>query len=962
MRAQLLVQTQRTELVRVLGGGAADGLESVLDLLLAWDVLLGEDYESLRAPGQALHVTARELLDLLWSKGEMACQFLLTAIGQVLPQDQKAGLSLGNCSCPVRGAEQIPSTGTRTLQRERPSLVRKLHGNTGGALRTLREAGCFSAYDCDEVLLPIYTPSQQARRLLDLAGSKGEAAAEVLLSYIQQTGKGPTQPLTDDTHKPDPVPLTYQRKLRSMVSAQSRFLSMYGGMENLSLEDIYTEGVLEVAQGSGEPQRPLGLEDILSPVGVVNKEADTVLISGEAGSGKSTLLQRLHLLWAGEAALQDFVLLFPFSCRRLSAMHQELCLRELLFQHCCWPDADQDLIFHFILDQPHRVLFTFDGLDELRMRFTDEQGQCSPTQPTSVPTMLFSLFQGSLMKGVCKLVTSRPDVVGPSLRKYIRKEVSLRGFSQDGISSFVKKHHSDPSIATCVMDTLRGNTALLGLCHIPVFCWIVSKCHEELLGRGGGSPQTITDVYLMILQHFLQHSHPQQCPLGATWMHDHAHILLHLGRLALGGLVSSSYVFSDLELQQCGVTEEDLFAGFLVLVKSLSSRGGKHYEFLHLTVQCFFAGLFIVLDNNLSRSTIPQLFHPQRKQPSALACVCLGPCLHSGARQDAGAEGDLREAETPNLQMTATFVAGLLSQRHRGLLLLYGLAPTSLDRKCKQVVKCLSKGMQRHFKSIPPPVEGEKKSMHAMPEFVWLIKCIYEMQESSIAKEAMAKVEVEHLKLTYCGIGPVECTALSFVLRHLRSPVGLQLDYNSVGDVGIEQLLPCLDKCHSIYLRHNNVSDEGISKLIERGIECEHFQKIALGNNHITAQGAEQLAEGLRESRSLQYLGLWGNKIGDQGTEALAEALEKSPSLVWLSLVDNGVSSSGARALTAVIKNSSTLEELWLTNNSITREGVLCLMAALEKNTSVKAIWLRGNDLTAEDIEELAHKESRLTL
>lgn len=88
--------------------------------------------------------------------------------------------------------------------------------------------------------------------------------------------------------------------------------------------------------------------------------------------------------------------------------------------------------------------------------------------------------------------------------------------------------------------------------------------------------------------------------------------------------------------------------------------------------------------------------------------------------------------------------------------------------------------------------------MHAMPGFVWLIKCIHEMQDSRIARDTMAKLEVEHLKLTYCNIGPVECTALAYLLQHLRNPVRLQLDYNYVGDVGVEQLLPCLHVCHSV--------------------------------------------------------------------------------------------------------------------------------------------------------------------
>ncbi|XP_066569546.1 nucleotide-binding oligomerization domain-containing protein 2 isoform X2 [Amia ocellicauda] len=851
MCAQRLVLRQRQELVRVLSWGGVEGLESVLDILLAWDALQWEDYESLRTLGRALSLTTRELLDLLYAKGEAACALLLAACNQALPDAQKAGLSLGSYGPPsVVMAPQPPLSSAQVLQRDRPQVVRKLRGHTEGVLETLLEAGCFTLCDCDEVRLPIHTPSQQARRLLDLVRSKGEPAAEVLLLYVQKAGNGAALSLPEDRHPADVVYQAFQHKLRSMVAAQSCFLSTYGGMENISLEDVYTEGVLE---GSGEAQCPLGLEDLLGSVGTVNEEADTVLVAGEAGSGKSTLLQRLHLLWANRVALQDYLLLFPFSCRQLGALGWKLSLRELLFQHCCWPDGDQDLLFRFILDHPNRVLFTFDGLDELNPRFSDDLRHCSPTQPAPPSTLLFNLLQGTLMKGVHKLVTSRPEAVGPVLRKYVRKEVSLRGFSQEGIGHFVRKHHSDPAIAARVLDSLQANTALLGMCHIPVFCWIVSRCYEELLGRGVGSPQTITDVYLMILQHFLQHSCPQQCLLGPDWLQVHVDTVLHLGQLALCGLVSSCYVFSALQLQQYSVTEEDISTGFLVHSRNLTPPGSPHYEFLHVTAQCFFAALFIVLNNNIENSTIPKLFHPRNKPLSALASMCLAPCLHPSSVGDAGAEGDIQAAETINLQMTGAFVAGLLSRRHCDLLARCSLGPI-LDKKRKQVVKSLCKGTQRHFRSIPPPVEGEKKSMHAMPGFVWLVRCIYEMQDCGLAKEAVARLDVEHLKLTYCGVGPVECSALAFVLQHLRAPIGLQLDYNSVGDVGIEQLLPCLEICQSIYLRHNNISDVGICKLIDKGIQCEHFQKIALFNNNLTDECTKHFAKLLRMKKNFLSL------------------------------------------------------------------------------------------------------------
>lgn len=585
----------------------------------------------------------------------------------------------------------------------------------------------------------------------------------------------------------------YQKKLSSSVSAQSCFLSTYGGTSHMSLDDIYTDGQLELAQNCG----PLGLEDIVGTVGTVNEEADTVLVSGEAGGGKSTLLQRLHLLWARGAALQDFLLLFPFSCRRLNSEQRELSVQELLFQHCCWPDREQEEIFQFILDNPHLILFTFDGLDELKQSFSDEHRLCCPTQRAPVHILLFNLIQGSLMKGVRKVVTSRPEAVGPVLKKHLRKEVLLKGFSPSGIDCFVRKHHSDSTVATKVLESLQTNTALLGLCHSPVLCWIVSQCHKELLGCGEGSPQTITDVYLMILQHFFQHQSSLKSTTGLGWLQEHIQTALHLGQLAFEGIGGTCYIFSGTDLETCGVTEKDICMGFLIQSKDMSSTHGKRYEFLHVTMQCFFAALYVVLSNNNDRSTIPKLFETQYMRETGLSSTCFGVCLPSTDKQANTLERETTAAETPNIQITATFVSGLLSQHHRSLWL-HCCPKAVMEKRVRQVGKCLSKGMQKHFKSIPQPVAGEKKSMHAMPGFVWLIKCIYEMQESRIAKDAMSKLQVDHLKLTYCNIGPVECTALAYVLQHLRNPVALQLDDNSVGDVGVEQLLPCMHICNSL--------------------------------------------------------------------------------------------------------------------------------------------------------------------
>ncbi|XP_029353761.1 nucleotide-binding oligomerization domain-containing protein 2 [Echeneis naucrates] len=987
MFAQELVLKQRTEILDALcSSGSAEHLERVLDILLAQGELVWEDYLNVQVAGRALYTNARQLLNLVHPKGVSTCELFLSALKQVLPEVQQSGLTLSGCSLTVGQKEEAQNTPSQTLLARRPNFVNKLQGCIDGALEALVASGHFSSGDCKEVQLPVHTPSQQARRLLDHVRSKGESAATVLLRFIQQTQECES-PLNQETLTPPKEALKYQKKLISSVSAHSFFLSTYGGTSHMSLDDIYTEGELELAQHCPNMQGPLGLEDIVGTTGTVNEDADTVLISGEAGSGKSTLLQRLHLLWAQRAAFHDFLFLFPFSCRKLNAEQRELSVQELLFQHCCWPDRQQEEIFQFIVDHPHLILFTFDGLDELKQSFSDEHRLCCPTQQAPVHILLFNLIQGSLMKGVWKVVTSRPEAVGPLLKKHLRKEVLLKGFSPSAVDCFVRKHHSDPTVAAKVLQSLQANTALLGLCHNPVLCWIVSRCHTELLGCGEGSLLTMTDVYLMILQNFLQHQSAPKSTVGLGWIQEHLKTVLHLGQLAFEGLGATCYIFSSTDLETCGVTEKDICMGFLIQTKDMLSTQSKHYEFLHVTIQCFFAALYIILSSDTQRSTIPKLFEMQGVSETCLCCSFFRACLTHDDPQGCVEAEEARAVEIPNLQITAMFVCGLLSQRHHHLW--HHCCPSAtIQKRVNQVSRCLSKGMQKHFQSIPQPVEGEKKSMHAMPGFIWLIKCIYEMQEGKIAKDAVSKLEVDHLKLTYCNIGPVECTALAFVLQHLRSPVGLELDNNSVGDVGVEQLLPCMHICNSLYLRNNNITDEGISRLITKAIQCDNFRKIALfnnkltdactqhfslllktkqnflalrlGNNNITAEGARQLAEGLKVNRSLQHLGLWGNRIGDAGAVALASALEHSKSLLWFSLVGNGVGNAGACALANIIKNSTSLEELWLTENCITKTGVEYLIQALEYNTHMKSIWLRNNELSLEEVEEIKKRDPRL--
>ncbi|XP_044517352.1 nucleotide-binding oligomerization domain-containing protein 2 [Gracilinanus agilis] len=1012
MCTQEFFQAQRSQLVGRLALRSLENFESVLDYLLSWEVLTWEDYESVSLPGQPLSTLARRLLDIVWNKGGQSCELLFAAVQKAEGADEQTE--------PPRRWSHNESCPAQDLQKHRPVIVRKIYGHVESILNLLLEHGFITKYECDEIRLPIFTSSQRARRLLDFAKVKDNGVAQFLLQHILQLPVLPV-PFPDAT-----ACKKYMAKLKATVSVQSRFLSTYDGTENLCLEDIYTENILEIRKNlslgapSQKGHHTLELSEIFSDKGCLNEDADTVLLVGEAGSGKSTLLQQLHRLWATGQQFQDFLFVFPFSCRQLQSMDKPVSVQSLLFEQCCWPDEGQQEVFQYLLDHPDRVLLTFDGFDEFKFRFTERETHCSPTDPTSPQNLLFNLLRGNLMKNAKKVLTSRPHTICPFLRKYVRKELGLTGFSQEGIELFMRKHHRDSGVADRLVQLVKATSALHGLCQVPVFSWIVSRCHKELLLHGSGFLKTTTDMYLLVLRHFISHASPEDVAwgLGAATLRPRLPTILRLGRLALWGLGMCSYVFSAEQLRASGVDEEDLSLGFLVPSKSFSPESSAPLEFLHITLQCFFAAFYLLLGADVTPSAIRYLFGGHKKPRQSLPWLFPMACVQSPEQEETGVLTLLQKAEPHNVQITAVFLAGLLSQEHWCLVAECQGTSTPLLQKKSCARRCLAQGLRRHFRSIPRAVPGEVKSMHAMPEFVWLIRSLYEMQDEQLAREAVSKLHVGHLKVTYCNIGPAECAALAFVLKNLQQPVALQLDYNSVGDIGVEQLLPCLSVCHALYLRDNNISDQGICRLVDQALQCDQFQKLALfnnkltddcahslasllkykqnflalrlGNNHITAVGAKVLADGLKDNDSLQFLGLWGNTVGDEGAQALACALHHHHSLKWLSLVGNNIGSVGTQALALMLEKNVSLEELCLeenhlqdedmctlvdglkknsslkvlklSNNNITHRGVSALLQVLESNATISSIWLRGNNFTPEEIEQLSLMDSRFLL
>lgn len=166
MRVQDLVLNQRTQVLQVLcSSGSAEPLEHVTDILLAQGELTWEDYQSIHVLGRPLHANTRQLLDLVYLKGESTCGVFLGALKQVLSEEQAAGLSFPPHWSSPEVREDCQNLFCTILLTQRPSLVSTLQHCVDGALEALVTSGHFTSSDCGEIHLPSHTPSQQVQTM-----------------------------------------------------------------------------------------------------------------------------------------------------------------------------------------------------------------------------------------------------------------------------------------------------------------------------------------------------------------------------------------------------------------------------------------------------------------------------------------------------------------------------------------------------------------------------------------------------------------------------------------------------------------------------------------------------------------------------------------------------------------------------------------------------------------------------
>ncbi|XP_052653018.1 nucleotide-binding oligomerization domain-containing protein 1 isoform X3 [Harpia harpyja] len=867
-----------------------------------------------------------------------------------------------------------PPSFIALLKVYRELLVSRIR-NTQCLIDNLIKNDYFSTEDA-EIVIQFPTQADKVRKILDLVQSKGEEVSEYFIHVLQKVTDAyyELQPWLDEIgYKPsedicskpvvntDPVS-RYCQKLRYELGRDSKFVMSYAQREEMLLEEIYSDNIMELVSFTNESLgKVCQLEALFDDaVGLINEDGETIYVFGDAGIGKSILLQKIQSLWARKELEIGAKFFFRFRCRMFSCFKEDeaICLKDLLFKYNCYPDQDPAEVFHHILQFPHTVLFTFDGFDEIYSNFdlSSVPEMCSPNEPIHPLVLLVSLLRGKLLKGSKKILTAR---TGTEIqRNIIRKKVLLRGFSSNNLKEYTATFFKDEGQRTLVLNQLEANPNLCSLCSVPLFCWIIFKCYEHFHSMFDSHELpdcsvTLTDVFLLMIEVHLNRSLKTSLLKNNTrsqaeMFKSRKETLLALGKMAYKGMENSFFIFEQEEVSSVNISEADLQLGFLRTVKGYSGCDNQcTYEFLHLTLQSFFTALFLVMEEKVGAKELLQFFNECSSTETAQPTCLRIPWLK---KQLAGKD-PFRNKE--HFHFTNLFLCGLLS-RSKQKLFRHLVLPAVIKRKRKTLITYLGESMKSHLKGVTRSRLPNYNQVQVQPNFVWMLRCLYETQSEKVGKLAAKRMHANYIKLTYCNAYSADCSAISFVVHHFQKRLALDLDNNNINDYGVKQLLPCFSKLAVIRLSVNQVTDHGVKILYEELSKYQIVTFLGLYNNQITDVGAKYVAKLIEECSSLEYVKIGANKITSEGGKCLAQAIQKSKTMFEIGLAFNGITTEGGKSIAEAMQHNNSVKIFWLTKNELDDEAAVSFAEMLKVNKKLVHLWLIQNQITAKGVKYLS--------
>ena len=627
-----------------------------------------------------------------------------------------------------------------------------------------------------------------------------------------------------------------------------------------------------------------------------------ILVVGSPGIGKSVFCEKLLFDWANKKVFKRgdneefyFDIAFLFRFRRFNA-GEELTLHELLARaENSVTDNLENSIVTYIQQNPSKVLFLFDGLDEFsdKMHLVDDNyynaySENDAMKKTPFPVLYRKLLSGKLLEGATVITTVGLNNFFSYRRLPFNATFEILKWTADEVKKCVERCtiHKE-QVKTELSEFICQSTMLLSLCRIPAICSMVCSYLQQMLQFNNNldTIPNLTQLYFGIFKMFIlrnSHEYHDKIPSfenfsSKTFPSTLTDKLIDLGKVAHEGISEGKTIFTEQEIN--GLQETGL----------LHSLQQNLFRFAHITMQEFLAAWYMVKGKDL----------------------------------------ELKEFFSDNLteekwQQVLQFVVGLLDDEGKLVNLLKDLFPSFTEMKTLSTEDADSEDSGQCMQ-ICWPFKMDKKVALAWCKFLLEYKQI-----------EFAKIFCDVIDLSECGLTYLDYKKVVLASQHICggkvSRIRLKDNYigrRGCGDIG--ELVHAITDLVALEIDGNNLTDDSVKCLC---LTSESkIKKLSLGRNKITDEGVQHLVQNLGES-NLTHLNLSRNGITDDGVTRLASFLSTSPcKLSHLNLSSNPIEEKGVDSLCkALTKNGCTLKYLNLANiEPVTDGAIMTLFQTLSK-------------------------------
>ncbi|XP_015235512.1 PREDICTED: protein NLRC3-like isoform X2 [Cyprinodon variegatus] len=681
----------------------------------------------------------------------------------------------------------------------------------------------------------------------------------------------------------------------------------------------------------------------------------TVMTKGIAGIGKTVSVKKFILDWADGKANQglDFIFMFPF--RELNLVKDDNFSLEALVKEF-HPELNNLAVAKNIAK--YKVLFIFDGLDEsqLSLNFQKTKRLTDPTKESSVDTLVTNLIREHLLPSALVWITSRPGAVHRIPKEHVYQWTEVKGFKDPQKIMYFRNRIQNKVVAEKIIDHIKTSRSLFIMCHIPVFCWIASKVLESFfLGMGNGqykntkTPTTLIEMYT----HFFciqikiaaEKYDKESLHCIGDILQTNKEFIFKLGKMAYEKLDRGEIIFSSDDLKKYGldIDKAGVYCGLCTAIFKEESvfHSKKLYCFVHLTVQEYFAALFVY--ENFASKTIDS----QR----------LKDFLILGSEEEVRTILDAKPVDLPLDELIEIAIANSTSRKTGELdIFLRFLIGMSL-----QSTQDLLQGLIQQTEDHSEVVQSIRTSLMEIDlldcspdRCLNLVHCLAELKDDSLydsVKEFLNPNRYPENQLT-----PVQCSALADLMLMSNLPIEeFDLKRYTSREKGFFRLIPAIRNSKKARISGIHL-DSWICETISSALSMSQSVLKELHLVNVVFYGTQILIDGLKNAQcKLDALSLSGRGFTGSDEEELALTLKSViVNLKRLELSDNILKNS----LPSVISDglcSKKLEKLRLNRNYWITDICNEIAAAFKSNASnLRELELSYTNFRDSDMEILS--------